>query len=37
MIASKTDDTVPPVGIVDLFGTSILAETLTNNFEILNK
>lgn len=37
MIVSKTDDTLPPVGIVDFFGTSILAETFTNNFEILNK
>lgn len=33
MIASKTDDTPPPVGIVDFFGTSILAETFTNYFE----
>lgn len=33
MIASKTDDTPPPVGIVGFFGTSILAETFTNFFE----
>lgn len=31
------NDTLPLVGIVDLFGTLILAETSTNNFEILKR
>lgn len=33
----KTNDTLPLVGIVDLFGTLLLAETSTNNFEILKR